>query len=517
MKKTLLKVVSYVLVAALAIGGTVAFLQDSDSDVNVMTLGNVKIEQIEQERDENGNLVEFSQAKPAYPAVGGIAWATDGVEVNGTKYKVFDPALKNVVDKIVTVNNTGKSDAYVRTVVAIEAPDFDEKDLIHINWNGTDTTISNAVKAEIDGVKYVIFTFTYKEVVKAGAKSAPSLVQVFLDEETTNEDCAKFGESWQILVMSQAVQTAGFADAKTALDTAFGEITAANHPWSKTVFIQSNDEAEILGALTSGKDVILNTDIVNIDDTAFNGNGSTVTLAGSGAGSGVVGGTKDYGYLSFNPDGAVGCAVSNLSVTGNGFVQLGHTDEKNKAINYTAENLTIEDMTATLCVNNGGENIAAAFAQYGTGTLKNCTMTGTEALLDGYTAYDASFVNGTDTTIDGGEYGRIYMANQAAITVKDAKVGLIHGNGSGIVSKKTGAKLEIQAGSEVDKIEVAAYNNNHTLNDSIIIRAGAEVDTLVLDMRSCTTKTILNIEDGAKINHLIINGVEVDYNTWKNS
>ena len=174
-------------------------------------------------------------------------------------------------------------------------------------------------------------------------------------------------------------------------------------------------------------------------------------------------------------------------------------------------------MTATLCLNNGGENIAAAFAHYGTGTLKNCTMTGTEALLDGYTAYDASFVNGTDTTIDGGEYGSIYMANQAAVTIKDAKVSLIHGNGTGIVSRNTGAKLELQAGAKVDKIEVSAYNNTYTLNDSIIVRAGAEVDTLVLNMRNCTKKTILNVEDGAKINHSIIDGVEVDYNTWKNS
>ena len=111
-KKVLLTVGSFVLTAALAIGGTVAYLQSEDSDVNVMTLGNVKIEQIEQERDENGNLVEFTQAKPAFPAVGNIAWDATGVKVNGTEYKVFDSGLKNVVDKIVTVNNIGKSDGF---------------------------------------------------------------------------------------------------------------------------------------------------------------------------------------------------------------------------------------------------------------------------------------------------------------------------------------------------------------------------------------------------------------------
>ena len=83
LKKFLLGAVSMVLVAALAIGGTVAYLQDEDSAVNVMTLGNVYIEQIEQERDANGDLVDFTQAKPAYPAVGPIEWAATGVDVNG--------------------------------------------------------------------------------------------------------------------------------------------------------------------------------------------------------------------------------------------------------------------------------------------------------------------------------------------------------------------------------------------------------------------------------------------------
>ena len=55
MKKVLLMCTAYVLVAALAIGGTVAYLQDDDSDVNVMTLGNVSIEQHEYERVVNAD------------------------------------------------------------------------------------------------------------------------------------------------------------------------------------------------------------------------------------------------------------------------------------------------------------------------------------------------------------------------------------------------------------------------------------------------------------------------------
>lgn len=255
MKKILALVLTVALLAA-AIGGTLAYLQDEDSDVNVMTLGNVYIEQIEQERDANGNLVDFTQNKPAYPAVGPIEWADTGVVVNGTEYKVFTPDLKNVVDKIVTVKNTGKSDAYVRTVVAIEAPDYDPDNLIHINYNGADVESSAPIEVEIDGVDYVVFAFTYKEALAAGKVSAPSLVQVFLDSKATNEDCAKFGDTWEIIVLSQAVQAQGFADAKTALDTAFGEVKENAKQW----FTETLEEPFAIVTIPGADDTLTNAD-----------------------------------------------------------------------------------------------------------------------------------------------------------------------------------------------------------------------------------------------------------------
>lgn len=262
LKKVLLMCTAYVLVAALAIGGTIAYLTSEDSDVNVMTLGNVSIEQIEQERDAEGNLVDFTQAKPAYPAVGPVEWDETLLEVNEGEYKVFTDELKNVVDKIVTVNNTGKTDAYVRTVVAIEAPDFDPNDLIHINYS-KDVTISDPVTFTMDGVDYVAFAFTYPEALAAGAKSAPSLMQVFLDSEATNEDCAAFGDTWDILVLSQAIQAAGFDKAETALNTGFGEVNAENvAEWFGGVIVpRVRTLAELREALATGGEFALGADI----------------------------------------------------------------------------------------------------------------------------------------------------------------------------------------------------------------------------------------------------------------
>ena len=178
MKKVLLAVLSMALVAAVSIGATLAYLQDSDSDVNVMTLGNVKIEQNEYERVvengaykvENGSYVlkDFSQAKPLLPCTeldangnpynhGAGNWDTITVDMSqvGSQglQKVF--TSKNAQDKIVTVKNTGKSDAYVRTWIALEDPFTEGR--IGINVGKTDYyTQTPWTTVEIDGVKYSV-------------------------------------------------------------------------------------------------------------------------------------------------------------------------------------------------------------------------------------------------------------------------------------------------------------------------------------------------------------------------
>ena len=220
-----------ILTATAAVGGTVAYLTSQDSQVNVMTMGNVKIQQIEQERDENGALQSFTQSKPAFPAVGEIKWDENGVDVNGTSYKVFDENLKNVVDKIVTVKNTGTSSAYVRTIIVVEAPDFDPDGMIHVNINGDGLHYSNWEELTLNGEAYVYMVFTYDAALAPGAATTPSLMQVFLDSKADNAYVESFGNTWEIYAISQAVQTEGFASADVALDTAFGPVASGIANW----------------------------------------------------------------------------------------------------------------------------------------------------------------------------------------------------------------------------------------------------------------------------------------------
>jgi len=242
MKKILSVALVVVLLAGIAVSGTMAYLQDQDSDVNVMTLGKVDIEQIEQEWNEDETkLQDFTQAKPLYPYVGTLGWENTD---DGGAYRRF--TMENVVDKYVTVKNTGKSDAYVRTVFAFEMgsmslADWDTYIGLSLNdakstsfnfpntwmWSGFGTS---AQTIQVDGNTYAVYSATHIAPVKPGEETIPSLLQVYMTNTAGNEqveaiDGNKNG-TYDILVLSQAVQVEGFADAATALDTAFGVVDA---------------------------------------------------------------------------------------------------------------------------------------------------------------------------------------------------------------------------------------------------------------------------------------------------
>ncbi len=325
-KNLLLTGLSFVLVAAVAIGGTLAYLTSQDSDVNVMTLGNVNIKQHEFERDTNADgsyitdtidgqtsyvLKEFTQCKPLYPFVGEVNNGYDPIPVRLSQLghnsrggmDVF-PA-KNVQDKFVVVENTGKSDAYVRTIVAFEAGSVSNNDWQDIiNYSHHFTWIENRLDTVVDinGNIYIIIEFVYNGyqdiqhpngVLKPGDYTYNSLAQVYMFDTATNEDCEALDGNnngqFDILVLSQAIQTNGFENAKTALDTGFGEFNETNvKAWfgGFNVPVAVNSVQELKDAmLIRGANIILNDDIVVDKDTPlqwgaymFVSNGREVTI-----------------------------------------------------------------------------------------------------------------------------------------------------------------------------------------------------------------------------------------------
>ena len=252
MRKVIAWLLVLALTAAISIGATLAYLTDTDEDVNVMTLGKVKIDQLEYERtdDETANqdaqVQEFHDNKPLYPAITDkdfdytpgdteVDWTQIGKD--GYTTEIWNPEkINNELDKMVFIKNKGDYDAFVRTVFAFEAGNYETLDefqkMVHMNLNETNWTWQWAqTPVTIGESTYFIATATYNKALTPGALTEISLSQIALDKTATNADVEAFGDTYQILVKTQAIQADGFADPATALNEGFRAIAADNIPW----------------------------------------------------------------------------------------------------------------------------------------------------------------------------------------------------------------------------------------------------------------------------------------------
>ena len=256
LNRTLVMCLTIALAATIAIGGSMAYLTSTDGQRNVMTVGNVEIVQNEYQRDENGELTDFQDGEnkmlPAYyPGEATVIPGYDGsVHVNGKDYPIWDEAVDGVVDKIVTVENTGSEELFVRTIVAFEHTDpnndgdFSDGIAWKVHFLGnygedkpwdaefyTGTMLDNLL---VGGKYWSLVTFTHKDAVPAGTEenpsiTEPSLMQVFFEKDVDGDDLAAVNGEYEIIVLSQAVQSQmGGLTAEQALDEAFCDMSDAN-------------------------------------------------------------------------------------------------------------------------------------------------------------------------------------------------------------------------------------------------------------------------------------------------
>lgn len=250
MKKKLTAIALVVALLAVAvIGGTLAYFTDTDSAKNTFTVGNVKIDLIEQEKTEQG-LVGFEQDKLLVPGK-----SNDG----------------NAVSKIVTVKNTGRNDAWVWVdlkipayLVSSEYPTNESKNALHWNSYGcfnveynsgnywklaisdgivdadhkvTDTDMvavedglwydyKYVGRETIGEVEYVVIRTKMQNTLPAGKVSLPCLAQVYMDWRVTTDgdkfilpggDPIGVDASWEIIVNAYAIQKENFNNVDEAI------------------------------------------------------------------------------------------------------------------------------------------------------------------------------------------------------------------------------------------------------------------------------------------------------------
>lgn len=180
MKKKILLVAAITICLAIAVSGTLAYFTAEDTAHNVITSGGVNIKVVEKTQNKDGVLLDFPEE-----GMKGILPGTD-------------------VSKIVSVENTGESEAWIRVKVKAKITSADDKEL---SVDVMDYEVSENWHMDFDGYIY------YAKPVAPGESTEILFDTVHFAPEMGNEyqNCTA-----NIVISAQAVQTAN--NGKTVLE-----------------------------------------------------------------------------------------------------------------------------------------------------------------------------------------------------------------------------------------------------------------------------------------------------------
>ena len=316
---------------------------------------------------------------------------------------------------------------------------------------------------------------------------------------------------------------ANYSNIKSKLVTGKNTITLYDVAGNKTVkeFNIAKNTAKVEeGKVTITEDVNLvnepiYNDIETEEEMVINGNGKTVTQYITSVDElQWKGNHKTPNGLNipllgnvFSSKNGAKVTVNDITFTGTiHSILLGNYEDSNSDwFNTEFNNVNIVN-TKVVSFSAG---IAPAAVIYGKATLNNVNITGTtrseleNSPTDPYwPIYDLAAVNGSNTTINGGKIGSIYLWAKAIMTIKDAEVDVID-------TLTTTGHLEIASGSKVNRINM---NGTNKYKPDVTIKSGATVK--VLDLSKVTNFTDIIIEDGAIVETVITTDGEMSYEAW---
>ena len=282
-KKTWILIASLVLSLTLGLGGSLAYLTDTDTKVNTFTMGDVEIK-VEEEL--------------------------------GQQYDGMMPGV--TVDKVAMIENTGSNNAYVWMTVAI--PQELEK-YIELEWRADDDkgawlgdnpdvgAVNRYELRDEAGRAYVVETYVWFEAIGNGEKTDNLLKGVKLNEYVNIVDGQYYFMGWndqgdkvmepipsfdgmEIIVTGHAIQSEGFES--TGWEGAY---KAYMGQWEGALRVENNPKSE---GKTYTSSATVNEYIVLPDDDE---NSDCITASGEDTVVVINGGMYDIG-TNFNP-----CAV----------------------------------------------------------------------------------------------------------------------------------------------------------------------------------------------------------------
>ncbi len=272
-KKTILvAAIAVMLVAALVVGGTLAYFTDkSEVKDNTFTVGNVSIKLIEStyHREGNDNSGDTSIPDPTqtasgmkYVADGHEAFTDEEIQENAEKYadyigtKGVDMVPGRGVAKCPYVINTGKNAAYIRIRVMVPSKanndfvDVQDGGVITNQWCSTSMISGEFIDGKGNGwnnapfinrggytdpetkVVYDVYTFVRNEPLAAGAMTEWNVWNfIGIDKTANTADIQKAKNlgaiaedgTLHVFVQADAIQAEGFENATAAFNAFDGK------------------------------------------------------------------------------------------------------------------------------------------------------------------------------------------------------------------------------------------------------------------------------------------------------
>ena len=440
LKKILAWALVVSLTAAAAIGGTLAYLTDRDSEANVFTVGDVKIDLNE----------SFDQGATLIPGVS--------------------------IEKKPTITNVGPNTAWVWATVAVPAA-LDKVIDFSGEGNGWGHWTKGPSTTQIDGKDYVLYNILHTNALGANTTTDALFSTVALNKLVdidpngdwyTVVNGATTDLGWNnadgnpvIYVSAYAIQNEGFAnvnDAYAAYNTQWGAAEVID------TAVELEDALEADAPVILGGDIVLDEPLAVEKEAYIDLNGHTLTANCLDL---KEGGTITNGVFYSDKNNSM---LPHLKVNGS---------DSDDVKDVTLENLTVyinhymnygEGMTGGSCVELSGVDVID-----GSLVLNNCNLNVT---VPSNSAFDETFLYGISV-------------NNGTVTM----------NGGSIVFGGTfGSKIHCNAVVSGMGTSVVNLNNVNIQNGNCYISYGGNL-TINTNVSSMETMTPVSFGGGYTLNY----------------
>lgn len=221
-RKIIIAILSVCLVAALTIGGSIAFLTDKEEVTNTFTVGNLDITLDEPTwEDTSGEDLMPGDVKVKDPTV---------TEVKNDSYMRMIMTVKDTTANEV-ITDANRLDLILKTVrfdsaYGTDAPAIKTTDKYSLSQLADVPMVNSAFTADDTRSSAGVYYYNYNGVFTEGSKVV-LFTNIVIPTDYTKTELDALG-SYQIEIRAEAIQNTGFADADEAFTALDEEITKAN-------------------------------------------------------------------------------------------------------------------------------------------------------------------------------------------------------------------------------------------------------------------------------------------------